>query len=100
MAIVNGTNSDDSLAGTSAADTINGLGGNDTLKGMGGADRLDGGAGIDTAFYSESGVAVPVNVATWRGFRGPDECDPIYNIENVYGSALNEILTGDDFHGN
>jgi Ca2+-binding RTX toxin-like protein len=102
MAIVNGTNSADSLAGTDGADTISGLGGNDTLKGMGGADRLDGGAGIDTAFYSESGDGVTVNLAIGRGFRGTAEGDTLFNIENVYGSGFNDILIGDDdfHHGN
>jgi Ca2+-binding RTX toxin-like protein len=100
MAIVNGTNSADSLYGTSGADTINGLGGDDTLKGGGGADRLDGGAGIDTAFYSDSDVGVTVNLSTGRGLGGTAEGDTFVNVENVFGSAFDDFIIGDDSHGN
>jgi Ca2+-binding RTX toxin-like protein len=48
MAVINGTNGNNTLAGTSGDDTINGLGGNDTLKGGAGYDMLNGGAGDDT----------------------------------------------------
>src|SRR4051794_35562413 len=48
MAIINGTDGDDSLNGTPDADTISGLGGNDTLNGVEGDDILSGGAGADT----------------------------------------------------
>ena len=96
MATVNGTNGADTLYGTSGIDTINGLGGNDTLKGFGGADRLDGGAGIDAAFYSDSTVAVTVNLTTGRGFGGSAEGDTLFSIENLFGSSFNDTLTGND----
>jgi Ca2+-binding RTX toxin-like protein len=94
MAKIDGTGDADTLYGTSSADTINGLGGNDVLKGFGGADRLDGGAGIDTAHYSDSTVGVSVNLATGRGFGGSAEGDTLFNIENLFGSAHNDTLTG------
>src|SRR5262245_48650082 len=96
MATVKGTNSADTLYGTSDIDTINGLGGNDTIKGFGGADRLDGGDGVDTAFYSDSSVAVVVNLTTGRGFGGSAEGDTLFSIENLCGSSFNDTLTGND----
>ncbi|MBD1835975.1 calcium-binding protein [Cyanobacteria bacterium FACHB-472] len=47
MALINGTNSNDSLNGTNGDDTINGLAGNDSLFGGFGYDILDGGTGAD-----------------------------------------------------
>jgi Ca2+-binding RTX toxin-like protein len=94
MAIVNGTNGDDTLYGTSDSDQISGFVGNDTLKGFGGADHLDGGNGWDTAFYDDSPVGVSVNLATGHGFGGTAEGDTLANIEAVYGSAFNDTLTG------
>ena len=91
---LNGTSNADSLYGTSTADQIYGNGGNDTLKGFGGADHLDGGAGVDTAFYSDSTVAVGVNLAAGRGYGGTAEGDTLVNIENLYGSSFNDSLIG------
>jgi Ca2+-binding RTX toxin-like protein len=93
---VNGTSSADTLYGTSTADQIYGNGGNDTLKGFGGADRLDGGAGVDTAFYTDSSVAVGVNLASGVGFGGSAEGDTLVSIENLYGSSFNDTLIGND----
>lgn len=50
MAIINGTDTANTLSGTNSADTINGLGGNDTLQGNAGNDILDGGTGNDRLF--------------------------------------------------
>ena len=94
MAIINGTNSGDTLYGTAAGDTINGLNGNDSLKGFGGADRLDGGAGIDTVFYGDSTVGVGVNLATGSGVGGSAQGDTFISIENVFGSNFNDTITG------
>src|SRR5262245_23413195 len=100
---ITGGPSGDSLYGTAGSDAISGLDGNDTLKGLGGADTLDGGAGIDTAFYGDSSSGVEVNLATGRGRFGSAEGDTLLGIENVYGSAHNDFLTGDagsnELHG-
>lgn len=47
MALINGTNLNNSLSGTALADVINGFDGNDTLYGQGGDDQLFGGNGND-----------------------------------------------------
>lgn len=48
MALINGTESGETLDGTNQADTINGLGGDDTLNGGNQSDILNGGEGNDT----------------------------------------------------
>jgi Ca2+-binding RTX toxin-like protein len=47
MAVITGTNGDETLNGTAGDDTIRGLGGNDVLNGLDGNDRLEGGDGND-----------------------------------------------------
>lgn len=47
MAIINGTNLNNSLSGTSLSDVISGFDGNDTLSGLAGDDQLLGGNGND-----------------------------------------------------
>ncbi len=47
MAVINGTEDDDTLQGGDGEDTIYGNGGNDTLEGGTGFDRVYGGDGND-----------------------------------------------------
>lgn len=47
MALINGTNINDSITGTLDDDTINGFAGNDSLNGNNGIDVMDGGDGDD-----------------------------------------------------
>jgi Ca2+-binding RTX toxin-like protein len=99
MAHIYGTNGIDNLVGTSGWDSINGLAGDDALKGGGGADYLDGWGGIDSAVYADSNVGVTVSLATdggyGRGYDGTAQGDTLVNIENLYGSAFDDALTGD-----
>ncbi|MEH1886249.1 MAG: calcium-binding protein [Nostoc sp.] len=74
MAIINGTNGNDTLNGTNDNDLINGLAGDDILNGNGGYDTLDGGTGDDT-FYTGSDTYV---LATGGG--GKDKF--VYEITN------------------
>jgi Ca2+-binding RTX toxin-like protein len=107
-----GTNGDDVLRGTKKADVLCGRGGNDILLGKNGKDRLlggdgddtlDGGAGkdsldgqegVDTATFADATGTVVVNLASGTASgRGNDK---LAGVENVTGSAQNDILTGDD----
>src|SRR5438477_632131 len=54
MAILSGTDGNDSIIGTADADTINGLGGNDFIAGNSGDDSIVGGSGNDT-IYGDGG---------------------------------------------
>ncbi|MEH1896070.1 MAG: calcium-binding protein [Nostoc sp.] len=84
MAIINGTNGNDTLNGTIDNDLINGLAGDDILNGNGGYDTLDGGTGDDT-FYTGSDTYV---LATGGG--GKDKF--VYEITNG-------LITITDFGG-
>jgi Ca2+-binding RTX toxin-like protein len=85
----------DTLTGDSNANTLTGGAGNDTLAGGGGADALIGGPGTDTADYSSSSAAVNVNLQSGVGSGGDAQGDTLSGIENVVGSAFNDVLTGD-----
>lgn len=117
--IITGTEADDNLTGTSEDDQIEGLGGNDTLIGAGGNDLLiggagrdiiDGGDGVDTADYSSSQSKVVISLSTFGfrpygvGFGGDATGDKLYDIENLVGSAFNDVLIGNNesnsFEGN
>ena len=88
-----GNSGANSLRGNSANNVISGGAGNDTLIGDAGNDTLDGGADIDWANYADAGVAVTVNLAlgTATGLGS----DMLIAIENVFGSAYADALTGD-----
>lgn len=123
MATVTGSSGNDSLNGTSGADLISGLAGNDTLNGGDGndvifggsgndslyggngndtldggtgADRIEGGSGTDTADYALSSAAVTINLSTGTGSGGDAQGDTLVSIENVSGSAFNDVLTGNN----
>jgi Ca2+-binding RTX toxin-like protein len=100
-----GDDGDNALMGTFFGDELKGLGGNDTLSGSGGADTLDGGAGddtldgaagTDTASYASADAAVAVSLA----IAGPQATggagiDTLLAMENLTGSAFDDILSGD-----
>jgi Ca2+-binding RTX toxin-like protein len=69
--------------------------GNDTLDGGPGADTLMGGLGTDTADYSLSAAGVTVNLLTGVGSGGDAQGDMLTGIENIIGSAHDDVLAGD-----
>ncbi|MGI9394131.1 MAG: beta strand repeat-containing protein [Boseongicola sp.] len=95
---------DDIIRGGGGADTLIGWDGNDVLAGGGGADFMDGGAGFDALAYTNSGAAVTVNLALGTASGGQANGDTFANIEQVFGSAFNDSLTGgsgdERFRGN
>jgi Ca2+-binding RTX toxin-like protein len=86
----------DTLTGSAGSNILSGGAGNDTLTGGAGADILAGGDDIDTADYSSSLAAVTVDLATGSGSGGDAEGDMLVEIENVIGTAQNDVLTGDN----
>ncbi len=86
---------DDLLTGDGNANVLDGGAGNDTLVGGAGADSLIGGTGTDTADYSASGSGVTVNLTTGLGSGGDAAGDTFTGIENLTGSAFDDLLTGD-----
>ncbi|WP_293566844.1 calcium-binding protein [Phaeodactylibacter sp.] len=84
------------LNGGSGDDQITGGSGYDYISGGEGADVIDGGDGLsDAARYQDSTAGVNVNLTTGLGFGGEAEGDIITNIERIYGSAYDDVLTGD-----
>ncbi len=85
----------DSLTGNEVGNVLLGMRGNDVLEGRGGADTLDGGLGVDTASYVSSTVAVDINLTRATQVGGDAQGDVLIAIENLIGSAFNDVLTGD-----
>jgi Ca2+-binding RTX toxin-like protein len=83
------------LWGKEGDDNLHGGAGDDRLDGGEGADFLDGGTGIDIADYSNAKAGVSLNLVT-GGSSGEAQGDRYVSIENVYGSAFNDTITGDD----
>jgi len=85
----------DTLSGGAGNDTLIGGTGDDTLIGGGGQDSLDGGEGIDTADFGNIGLGVDVNLETGNASYGMVEAETIVNVENVIGTAQDDVITGD-----
>ncbi len=90
-----GSDHADDITGSVGDETIQAGAGDDTLTGGAGADVLDGGAGIDLADYSESDAGVSVNLTDGTGSGGHAEGDKLSGIENLMGSAHDDVLHGD-----
>ncbi|MFC3068839.1 choice-of-anchor L domain-containing protein [Phenylobacterium soli] len=93
--VLTGAATDDTLSGLAGADSLTGGAGNDLLDGGAGGDKLDGGAGIDTATYASAtaGVTVSLAITKVQDTLGAGK-DTLVNIENLFGSAFADKLTG------
>ncbi|WP_430396846.1 phage head spike fiber domain-containing protein [Ferrovibrio sp.] len=68
--------------------------GNDLIIASALANVLNGGAGSDTVSYSASNAGVQVNLSTGTNSGGNAAGDTFVSIENVTGSAFNDVITG------
>ena len=86
----------DLLEGGLGDDELDGAQGHDILSGGPGADNLDGGIGTDVADYFNSDAAVTIDLSTntATGSGGEAQGDTLTNIENIFGSNHNDVLTG------
>ncbi|EGF33000.1 putative hemolysin-adenlyate cyclase protein [Oxalobacteraceae bacterium IMCC9480] len=82
----------ENITGSNYDDTLTGDGGDNLLIGGIGADTLDGGTGIDTADYSSSGAGISINLNGGSGAGGDAQGDTLANIENVTGTAYNDVF--------
>jgi Ca2+-binding RTX toxin-like protein len=73
------------------------LDGDDDLLGSRGEDIFDGGDGIDTAVYSYAGSGISVYLRSGTGFDGDGGKDTYISIENIAGSAHNDLIHGNNF---
>jgi len=87
---------DDTVYAGLGNDTVLGETGNDTLSGGSGADYLDGGSGANWAYFNDASATtgVTVNLATGHGYGGFAQGDTYLNIQNVLGSAFDDVLIG------
>jgi VCBS repeat-containing protein len=91
---LNGTAGDDIIRGLAGNDKLNGAGGNDLLYGGLGADTINGGAGVDTASYANAASGVAASLLTNRGSYGEAVGDKFVQVENLTGSAFDDVLSG------
>jgi Ca2+-binding RTX toxin-like protein len=82
------------LYGGGGADSLMGEAGDDVLNGGSGADTLYGGGGFDAASYAGSAAGVSVNLATGEAYVGDAQGDKLYQITDLIGSSLDDMLTG------
>jgi Ca2+-binding RTX toxin-like protein len=80
------------LHGEAGGDVLLGGADDDILVGGAGADTLGGGGGNDTADYSASAAGINVNLGTSVGLGGDAQGDALVSIENVIGSAFNDVI--------
>jgi Ca2+-binding RTX toxin-like protein len=86
----------DVVYGGSGNDTMWTGAGDDSLYGGTGDDYLNGEAGADTVYYSDALSGVTVNLSTTSAQNtGSAGTDTIAGVENLYGSAFADTLTGD-----
>jgi Ca2+-binding RTX toxin-like protein len=85
----------DFLVGGEGDDSLYGEIGDDVLEGGAGRDILDGGLGADTASYENAPDGLEVNLGTPGGNTGEAAGDSFYDIQNLAGSAGDDILIGD-----
>ncbi|HYC47443.1 MAG TPA: type I secretion C-terminal target domain-containing protein [Burkholderiales bacterium] len=90
---VSGGAGNDTLTGTSGNNKIDGGNGNDWIRSGDGNDIIDGGGGTDTFDVSQDFGAH--HIALGNPF--PMGFDTVFNIENVIGSAGDDIILGDFF---
>lgn|GEM_PF-1657818 len=102
---LDGGTGNDQLSGWDGADFLNGGAGIDTLLGeagddllIGGAagDSINGGSGSDTASYSNSNASVAIDLGAGTTAGGHATGDTLTSIEDLFGSAFSDTLTGDN----
>ncbi|KQW83051.1 Ig-like domain-containing protein [Brevundimonas sp. Root1279] len=82
--------------GNAEANVITGGSGADVLHGRGGVDRLVGGGGTDTASYANAAAKVDVRLNAGAALNdGDGATDVLVGIENLTGSAFDDLLVGD-----
>lgn len=74
------------------ADQADGGPGDDVIDGGEGADDMDGGPGVDLLGFLHSPAGITVDLGTSTDSEG----DTIANFENVWGTFLDDSITGDD----
>ena len=91
-----GNTSNNVLSGNTGNDTLNGGAGNDTMRGGEGNDAIIGGDGIDVADHSSATSNTVLEISRSKAAKdGQGGADTLVGIENLKGSAFNDIMVGD-----
>ena len=87
----------ENLVGSDHVDVLTGDGADNVLTGGAGGDTLTGGTGTDTASYtgSKASVIIDLRRTTKQTSPGDGGGDLLSGIENLIGSAHDDLLTGD-----
>jgi trimeric autotransporter adhesin len=85
----------DVLVGDAGDNVIDSGAGDDWLEGGAGADQLTGGTGIDTVSYAGAAAGLTARLDLYSANTGEAAGDSYAGIENLVGSAYNDILVGD-----
>ena len=92
-----GGSGNDTIHGQTGDDIINGGADDDMIFGGTGNDTIDGDGGIDTANFSQSLFAVTVSLGSGvDGSATGNGTDIIRDIENVIGTTLNDMISGNN----
>lgn len=94
---ITGTDGADLISGTAGMDTVQAGAGDDLLLTSPAADVLSGGEGQDTVAYSLAAASMVVDLGTGTASTlegGSSVTDTLSSIENVTGSAFDDVLTG------
>ncbi|MCS6627310.1 calcium-binding protein [Roseibacterium beibuensis] len=94
--VLAGSGADNRIVGGAGNDTVDGLNGNDLLLSGAGVDVFNGGGGIDTVDYSGAAAGMRAQLNTNASINdGDGATDTFSGVENLTGSAFNDILIGD-----
>ncbi len=84
------------VRGSDAGDLFMGSSADEFFRGRGGEDTIDGGGGTNGAAYLDSPGVVRVDLQLGQATDdGYGFIDYLTNIQNLYGSANNDVLLGD-----
>lgn len=87
---------DDLVFGNEGDDTLYGDAGDDKLVGDDGSDSLFGGDGTDTASYENDIGGVTVSIHSSSATDGWGNTDTLNGVENIIGSAFDDLLIGNN----
>jgi Ca2+-binding RTX toxin-like protein len=97
--VLRGNDQTNLLGGDAGDDQLFGEGGDDWLTGGEGNDKIEGGAGAgDIADFSTTAfldASAPVTASLEAGTATGQGSDTIATVEQIYGSELDDTLTGD-----
>jgi Ca2+-binding RTX toxin-like protein len=89
-----GGEGNDTIFGSAVSNVLAGGNGDDLLSGGAGVDTLDGGAGTDTVTYAGAGAGITARLDLGFGSDEGGAFDTYVGVENVIGTAFNDVLVG------